>query len=135
MGDIRNRWQMFQGVGATVVAITFCPVEDAIKLSQELSLPFPLVCDTQKVLYQTFGLGRASYLGFFSPKVLFKFFVKVLSGWLPSLRYSREDLLQLGGDFILGVNGEIKYAYRSDSPVDRPTAENLVAELKKVKLG
>ncbi len=124
---------MFQGVGATVVAITFCPVEDATKLSLELNLPFPLVCDMKKELYKTFGLGRATYLGFFSPRVLFKFFVKVLSGWLPSLRYSKEDLLQLGGDFILMGSGEIKFAYRSDSPVDRPTAKNLVAELKKVE--
>jgi hypothetical protein len=37
-----------------------------------------------------------------------------------------EDVLQLGGDFILDREGRLAYAYRSADPTDRPAVEVLL---------
>jgi hypothetical protein len=40
-----------------------------------------------------------------------------------------EDLLQLGGDFILNRSREIVFAYRSADPTDRPPIADLLAAI------
>lgn len=124
---------MFKDINATVVAITFSSPTEALKLSQELKLPFPLVSDPQKVAYNVFELGSAQLKDFLSIKVLWKFMGRVLSGWLPSMGYSKNDLFQLGGDFVVNSKGEIVYEFKSSSPADRPTVKFLLEQLQKAQ--
>ena len=131
LGDIRDQYQSFKDINATVVAITFSSPVEALKLSQELKLPFPLVSDSEKEAYKIFELGAARLKDFLSPKVLWKFMGRILTGWLPSLGYSKEDLFQLGGDFLVDAKGEVVYVFKSLSPADRPTIQFLLDQLQK----
>ncbi|NBS89434.1 hypothetical protein EBS67_05440, partial [bacterium] len=85
LGEIRDQYQSFKDINATVVAITFSSPAEALKLSQELKLPFPLVSDSQKEAYKIFELGSARLKDFLSPKVLWKFMGRIITGWLPSM--------------------------------------------------
>lgn len=122
-------------MNATVVAITFSSPPEALKLSQELKLPFPLVSDPQKEVYKVFELGSAKVKDFITLKVLWKFLGRIFTGWFPSLGYSKDDLFQLGGDFVVDANGEVVYAFKSSSPADRPTIQFLLDQLQKAKAG
>jgi len=131
LGDIRDQYQSFKDINATVVAITFSSPVEALKLSQELKLPFPLVSDSQKEVYKIFELGAARLKDFLSPKVLWKFMGRIITGWLPSMGYSKDDLFQLGGDFVVDTKGDVVYAFKSSSPAERPTIPFLLEQLQK----
>jgi len=96
-------------------------------------LPFPLVSDPQKVAYKVFELGSAQLKDFLSIKVLWKFMRRILTGWLPSLGYSKDDLFQLGGDFVVDAKGRVVYKFKSSSPADRPTIQFLLEQLQKAQ--
>lgn len=131
LGDIRDQYRSFQDINATVVAITFSSPPEALKLVQELKLPFPLLSDSQKEAYKIFELGSAQLKDFLSPQVLWKFMGRILTGWMPSLGYSKDDLFQLGGDFVVDGRGDVVYAFKSSSPADRPTIQFLLEQLQK----
>ena len=122
LGDIRDQYPLFKDINATVVAITFSSPAEALKLSQELKLPFPLVSDSEKEAYKIFELGSARLKDFLSPKVLWKFMGRIITGWLPSMGYTKDDLFQLGGDVV--------YAFKSSSPAERPTIPFLLEQLQ-----
>jgi hypothetical protein len=43
------------------------------------------------------------------------------------VRRPTEDTLQLGGDFVVGRDGRLVYAYRSEGPADRPSVDELIS--------
>ncbi|NBR05385.1 MAG: hypothetical protein EBT92_06405 [Planctomycetes bacterium] len=133
LGDIRDQFQSFKDIKATVVAVTFSTPSEALKLSQELKLPFPLVSDPQKEVYKVFELGSAKLKDFLSLNVLWKFLGRIFTGWFPSLGYSKDDLFQLGGDFVVNAKGEVVYEFKSSSPADRPGIPFLLEQLQNAK--
>ena len=42
-------------------------------------------------------------------------------------RLPTEDALQLGGDFVIGVDGALVWGHWSDGPDDRPAVDELIA--------
>nr|MBA2625510.1 hypothetical protein [Acidimicrobiia bacterium] len=42
-----------------------------------------------------------------------------------------EDTLQLGGDFVVGRDGRLVYAFRSTGPDDRPPVHDLVGAVRR----
>jgi hypothetical protein len=53
----------------------------------------------------------------------------MLKGWMPGSNEG-EDVLQLGGDFVLNGDRRLIYAYPSADPTDRPAAESLVQAVR-----
>ena len=69
---------------------------------------------------------------FFRSNVLIRYLKLIFAGWLPHRAETGEDMLQLGGDFILTSDRQLVYAHRSNDPADRPTAADLVKQLHKL---
>lgn len=90
----------------------------------------PLVCDPEKVAYTAFGLERTGWLTFFKPRVLWGYFRGMFKGYRVKKPYAGEDLLQLGGDFILERERKVVFAYPSADPTDRPGITNLLAAIQ-----
>ena len=80
----------------------------------------PLVSDPDRVAYRAFGLERTGWVTFFKPSVLWKYLRGMFSGYRVKTPYAGEDVLQLGGDFILDRTRRIIFAYQSANPTDRP---------------
>lgn len=85
----------------------------------------PLVCDPSRNAHAAFGLERTGWLTFFKPHVLWGYLREVLRGRRVKRPYAGEDLLQLGGDFILSRERKLLFAYPSADPVDRPVIADL----------
>ena len=56
-----------------------------------------------------------------------KYLTLVMRGWKLRAAEKREDIFQLGGDFLLDGTGKILFAQMSKSPVDRPGVDEILS--------
>jgi hypothetical protein len=90
------------------------------------ALPFPIVSDPTLTAYQAFGLERATWRQLLRGGVLWRYSRLMLRGWMPQRGNKGEDVLQLGGDFVLDQRRRLVYAHRSSEPTDRPPVAELL---------
>jgi hypothetical protein len=129
---VQSIYPRIQEAGGEVLAVSFTKPQLAAYILQRDPLPFPAVCDPTLSAYHAFGLGRASWASMFRPRVIWRYLRVLLRGWLPRKLSKEEDLLQLGGDFVLDQRRRLVYAYRCVEPTDRPRPADL---LKAVRAG
>jgi hypothetical protein len=94
-----------------------------------VSLPLPTVCDPDRAAYRYFGLDRGRWSMFLRWRVLARYLRLIFAGWRPHRGEAEEDMLQLGGDFILSADRHLLYAHRSNDPADRPAAADLLDQI------
>lgn len=80
------------------------------------------------IAYRAYGLGRGSVWKVWGPKVWWAYLRLIRRG----RRFQRptEDTLQLGGDFVVGRDGRLVYAFRSADAADRPSVGDLTAAVR-----
>jgi peroxiredoxin len=131
---VRQRHAEFRRLGAEVVVVTPSRPDVVAAFLRQRALPFPVIADPQRDAYRAFGLDRTSWLTIFRPDVLMRYVVFILRGWLPRKIRQGEDVLQLGGDFLLDGDGRLIYAYRSAEPTDRPAVKTLLQAVRDVAM-
>ena len=97
-----------------------------------------MVIDEERVFYEMFGLKR-SFKKVWSIQTLVYYAEQVcLQRELPkSYEEVEDDPHQMGGDFILEHVSEkvqLVMAYRSQSPPDRPKADQLIQFLRQIQI-
>ena len=97
-----------------------------------MSLPLVAVCDPDRTAYRYFGLDRGKWSMFFRSSVLSRYLRLIFTGWLPRKGEASEDMLQLGGDFILTSDRRLAYVHRSNDPADRPAVSDLVKQIQQL---
>lgn len=112
--------------GADVVVVTPSRPEDLREVLAGNPQPFPMVGDPDRESYRAFGLARGKARMFLSPRVIGRYLSRMWAGWKVRKPRRGEDLLQLGGDFILDASRRLVFAYRSVDPTDRPTVLQLL---------
>jgi len=125
---VRDRLSEFQALGGEVVVISFVEPSRLAEYLLRRPWPFPVLADPTRGAYRAFGLTSASWSQLLRPRVMLRYFGLLLRGRRPQL--PREDVHQLGGDFILDRTGNVRFAYRSRDPADRPSVDELLRELK-----
>ena len=85
-----------------------------------------VVCDPDRAAYRAFGLQRVRWLSFFRPKVLGGYLAKIFRGHKVRKPYPGEDVLQLGGDFVLDRRREVVFSFASDDPTARPGVADIL---------
>jgi hypothetical protein len=118
---VRKHLEEFDHAGIRVIVVTPSKPQAVASAVLELST----LCDPDRTAYRYFGLERARWSTFFRVRSVARYWRAVLAGWLPRGWERGEDLLQLGGDFILSADLRLLYAYRSADPTDRPHAAEL----------
>jgi peroxiredoxin len=116
-------------LGGEVLVVTFTEPRRVAAYLERHPLPFPVVADPSRAAYHGLGLGRTSWATFFRGGVLARYLRLLFRGWLPSSSEG-EDVLQLGGDFVLDGQGRLISGYRSTEPTDRPPAADLLRALR-----
>ncbi|MFN5291383.1 MAG: AhpC/TSA family protein [Planctomycetia bacterium] len=133
LGEIRDSWNLFQNTSAAVVAVTFSPFGDALKIQNELRLPFPVVSNPSRSLYLSLGMEKIRWIDFLNLKLASEGWKKVCRGWWPSFGYDKSDLRQLGGDVIVDKQEKILFQFISKSPEQRPGIVELINIFKMLK--
>ncbi len=127
---MQAEYEAIRALGAEVV--TVCQAKPDV-LAMHLKAeprPFPVVADPDRVAYRACGLERGGWGMFFTGRALRRYVGLMFSGWRLRWPGTKEDVLQLGGDFVLDHRQRIVYAYRSADPGDRPTVAVLLEAVR-----
>ena len=125
---MRDQYDAVRRLGEVLVVSFAGPPRVAAYL-ERYPLPFPVAADPTLAAYRAFSLGRTSWATFFRGGVLGRYLGLIFRGWLPWAS-AGEDVLQLGGDFVLDGAGRLVYAHASAEPTDRPPVAELLAALR-----
>ena len=120
-------------MGAELVVVTQSRPEHLQVRLEDDPKPFPVVCDPERQVYRDFGLLPGKARMFLSFKVIGKYLARMFQGWRVRRPVKNEDLLQLGGDFVLDQSRHLVYAYRSADPTDRPPVNQLLEAVRTTK--
>jgi peroxiredoxin len=127
---VQKRSEEFRQLGAEVLVVTQARPPVLAMFLRDYPLPFPLVGDPERAAYRAFGLERTSWGRIMRPGIAFRFLRLLCRGWRPRRPRQGEDVLQLGGDFVLDGQGRLVYAYRSAEPTDRPSVAELLRAVR-----
>lgn len=113
-----------------VLAVTWERSERAAEYARDMHIAFPVVSDPDRAAYRAFGLLEHGHHSYGSPLFWWLHIVALFGG---RLRLKpRGTLAQLGGDVILARDGSVAHRHASREPVDRPSADELLAELRRM---
>ena len=113
-----------------MLAVSFEPRERLFQLVRQLQLPFPLLSDPERDVYQAYGLQRGHLFHLLRPGTVLAY-LKLLSRGR-AYHFRRSDLRQLGGDFVIGQEGIVRYEHRSAAPHGRPSVGVLIDTLGRI---
>lgn len=127
---MREAYAEIQALGGAVLVVSFAPPAQVAAYLERGPQPFPVVSDPQRRAYRAFGLEATTFGVMLRPGVVARYLGLVLRGWMPWRSARGDDLLQLGGDFVLDAAGRLRYAHASAEPTDRPSAAALIAAVR-----
>ena len=131
---MHQRYEEFRRLGAEVLVVAQARPELLAVFLREQPLPFPAAADPGRFAYRAFGLERTSWAAMMRPEVILRYLRLIFRGWRPRQPHAGEDILQLGGDFVLAGDGRLTYAYRSAEPTDRPSVEALLQAMRDLSI-
>lgn len=121
-----------QSLGVETFAVSFSPPDVLRSFLAENSQPFPVLSDADRSAYNALGLSRTSFWTFLRPDVIAGYLRMIFRGTKMLKPIPKDDLFQLGGDFIIDRQGVLRFAHLSKDPTDRPSGSRLVEELRKL---
>jgi len=122
------RQDEFVELNTRVYIISFGTLPAVQQWMNETCTTFTVLLDRERIVYNAYGLER-SKLRSKSPRTLWLYFTR----WLQGQKFHDahgDDTSQLGGDFIVDRNGNLRFIYPSHDPADRPSVEKLLNILK-----
>jgi peroxiredoxin len=129
VAQLRREKHAFDAAGARVLIVGMGTQEQTEEFKRRFQVPYPMVCDPQKRLYEAFDLGRVSLLEALKPAIAVKGMVAMAKGHAIGVPIG--DVRQLAGVFIIDTGGEIVYSHFSRDPADHPSARELLDLLGK----
>jgi peroxiredoxin len=130
---VRSIYPELQKLGAEVLVVSFAAPSRVAAYLAKYPQPFPVVSDPTLAAYKAFALDRTPVRTMFRLGVIGRYLRLIFRGWLPKKPGAGEDILQLGGDFLLDAGGIVRYAHPSAEPTDRPSAAKLLEEAGKLR--
>lgn len=127
---MRDHHEEIHQAGANILVVAQARPEALSTFLADEPCPFPVVTDPERAAYRAFGLERTSWWRIFRPKSVLGYLRLIFGGWGVRRPTGDEDVLQLGGDFLLDAQSRLVFAYRSADPIDRPTVEMLLLAIK-----
>ncbi len=116
-------------MGAEVVAVSFEPLHRLKGQIEDMRLAFPILSDSRLETYRAYGVRRGSFRDVFNVGAALEFLRLLLKGrWVWG---GHDDIMQLGGDFIIDEQGLLKYSHPASRSQDQATVDVLLEELRK----
>lgn len=112
---------------ARVTVVTFAASHRLGAYRDYLKLPFTVVTDTDRRLYELVGALRAGNRRVWSLGTLRMYARLVLRG--RRMMRPTEDIHQLGADAVVGRDGTLRYLSLPSTPDARPPITDLIAAL------
>ncbi len=127
---MRHKAGDFEKAEASVLLVGMGPPNESEEFLKKFALPFEMVCDPDRKLYEAYGLKRMGALDFLSPSLALKGLSAMAKGNLVGL--PEGDVKQLAGVFIIDTSGHIQYRHLSADPADFPPVEDVLTALESI---
>lgn len=127
MAQLRHAKQRFDQAGARVVLVAMGSPAESNAFAREHAVPFEMVCDPERKVYQAFDLEQMAPLGFLSPSVALKGVMAMAKGH--GIGVPVGDVRQLPGVFIIDSKGTIVFSHFAADPADHPAPDEILAAL------
>ena len=118
------------GADTRVALVTFTDPTNLADYLEANELPFPVLIDPDRSAYRAYGLGRGSFARIWGWRAARRYVQILRADGFGGLARPTEDTRQLGGDFVVGADGRLVYAFRGEGPDDRPSVDALVAAMR-----
>ena len=128
---MQNNIDEFKRRNIFIKVISFAELKELQIYQEHFQWKMELYSDPKRTFYKFMGLTRGSWFKVFHPKTAFKYVQYFLEG--KKMKKTRQDIYQMGGDFIFNKNGELKYVFKSQRPDDRPSVSELINQIKNLK--
>ena len=130
MAQLCQQWDSFRPFNTHTIVITFGAVPLARAWFEQTRAPFTMLLDPDRVAYRAYGLHH-SFVRSWGPKSIAAYARLLLRGrrW----RGIQGDSGQLGGDFVVDAGGNLRFAYRSRDPSDRPSVGELLEVFRQLE--
>lgn len=116
-----------------IALVTFTDRTGMTAYSAANDLPFPVFTDPARAAYRAFGLGRGSLARVWGWRAARRYVQIVRAEGRSRLARPTEDTLQLGGDFVIGPDGRLRYGYWGTGPDDRPSVDELIEAIGRIE--
>ena len=113
-----------------MVLIGLGSVEETAAFKQRFKVPFAMIADPHKQLFEAFGLKRATTGSLLSVGMAFKGLKAMAKGH--NIGLPQGDVRQLPGVFIIDASGRTRFSHHADGPADHPQPEELLEVLVNV---
>lgn len=123
--QLRDDYERFVAANLQIVAIGQGSAARTKEFRAQLETPFPLLADPRRAAYNAYGLLHTNLRREASTAAVgrgVRAAMKYGVGAVPD-----QDMLQLGGIFIVGTDGVIRYAHRQQRMSDVPPNDALLA--------
>jgi len=128
VAQLRREKDAFDRLGAAVVLVGLGNVEQTAAFKERFDVPFPMIADPDKVLFEAFRLKQATAGSMLSAKMVFRGVTAMAKGH--GIGVPRGDVRQLPGVFIIDTDGGILFSHHADGAADHPRPETLLAALR-----
>jgi len=128
VAQLRREKDAFDRLGAAVVLIGMGSVEQTAAFKERFDVPFPMIADPDKRLFEAFRLKQATAGSLLSAKMVFRGVTAMAKGH--GIGVPQGDVRQLPGVFIIDTDGRILFSHHAAGPADHPRPETLLAALR-----
>lgn len=134
--QLRDERDRFEQAGASVLLIGLGTPERAAWFCEEKSIPFACLSDPDQEAYGVYGLRKATLAELLRAENGLRYLRLNLNSETRQRPAKRgEDVLQLGGTFVVDTVGVVRYAHRNRHTGDNPPNDEVVAALEELNDG
>lgn len=126
--QLKKDYGKFGKAGAELMVVVESTGPRVAKYSTKKSIPYPLVGNKDKSLYDLFGVARGGLMSFLAPKVLRESAKAALKGYFHGK--FEGDELQKPAEFIISPDGVIEWTHYGKDISDASSNQTLLDELK-----
>ncbi len=121
---MRERESELASLEVAVAVVTFDSGPMAEGYVRQTRWPWPLLVDSERTLYQAYGMMRGRAWDLYGPPAIWAYLKLLARG--RRLRQAGSDVTQLGGDVLVDPEGVVRLHYIGSGPADRPAVERLL---------
>ena len=125
---MRQRKDAFDQLGSRVVLVGLGSVEETAAFKEAFKVPFEMIADPDKRLFEAFRLKRASTASLLSAKMAVRGLMAMAKGH--GIGVPQGDVHQLPGVFIIDSAGRFLFSHHAAGPEDHPQPEALLTVLR-----
>ena len=131
--QLRDDRERFEEAGAAVVLIGLGKAERAESFCEDKSIPFDCLADPEQRAYEAYGLRKMGLSEVLRAENGLKYLRLNLNPETRQRTAKRgEDVLQLGGTFVVDTGGVVRYAHLNRHTGDNPPNDEVLEALKEI---